>query len=125
MTHTLNILAKVAVLVVFLIINPVVIGSVYAGFVVFHFASKHIANKLDRTVSMFIAAISVSLLLPMVLQTPFSIWLRIAFAAILTWVFTPDDKDTVKTFIVDQKPVTEYSDEILEAEVISVTTIEH
>ena len=74
---------------------------------------------------MFVAAISVALLLPIVLETSANIFVSIAFAALLTWVFTPADKDMPKEPIIDQKPFTEASDEIIEAEVISVTTIEH
>lgn len=125
MTHTLKLLAKVVALVAILFVNPLVIGAVYAGFVVFHFASKRIVNKFDRLISMFVAAITVSLILPIVLECTFNIFASVAFAALLTWVFTPDDKDIPEEPIVDQSPITEPSDEIIEAEVISVTTIEH
>jgi len=125
MKHTLTILAKVVGLVAFLFVNPIIIGSVYAGFVVFHFASKHITDRFNRTVSMFVAAISVALLLPIVLETSSNIFVSIAFAAFLTWVFTPADKDIPEEPIVDQRPFTEASDEIIDVEVISVETIEH
>jgi len=118
-------LAKAILLVAFFLANPKIVGTVYAGYIVFHITSKSINNLFDRYVAMGIASLFVGLIAPLFFQHYPGVLFGIAFAAVLTWVFTPTDVIAQEESDVDSRPLTGGSDEIIDVEVISVETIEH
>lgn len=75
--------------------------------------------------AMGIASLFVGLIAPLFFQHYPGIVFGIAFAAVLTWVFTPTDVIAQEEPVIDSRAPTGGSDEIIDVEVISVETIEH
>jgi uncharacterized membrane protein YraQ (UPF0718 family) len=120
MLHTLNVLAKVIALVAIFLINPFIIGTVYAGFIVLHYASKSVRNNIDRFVAFFIASITVGYIVPLFFeQYPRQVFCWV-FAAVLTWVFLPIDKEADE---IEEDYIPTNFDDLIEAEVVSVETV--
>ena len=117
--------AKVILLVAFLLMSPAVVGSIYAGFIILHFASKYIRNTLDRYIAMAVASFFVAFIAPLFFAAHPGFAFCIAFAALLVWVFTPTDKDMPQQAIDDSRAFTEASEEIIDIDVISVETVYH
>ncbi len=109
----------------FFFVNPLIVGSVYLGMLVIGTAAKAIKNRHDRAICMVIASLFVAFIAPLFFVCPPGALFCIAFAGILAWVFMPHDKEPVQKPKCAQKPVCDLSeDDVIDVEVISVTTIE-
>lgn len=120
---TITIWAKVILLAAFFLMSPTVVGSIYAGYLILHFASKYIRNTFDRYIAMTVASLFVAIVAPMFFTVHPGFAICIAFAALLVWVFTPTDKDMPQQHIIDPRAFTDASDDVIEVEVISVENI--
>lgn len=123
--NTIMIWAKVILLVAFLLMSPIVVGSVYAGFIILHYAAKYIQNTLDRYVAMSVASLFAAFIAPMFFATHPGFAFCLAFAAFLVWVFTPFSKDMPEQANDDSRAFTEASEGIIDIDVISVKTVYH
>ena len=109
-------------LLVFFLINPLIVGSVYIGFLLLRAAAKSIRNKQDRFWALLIAALFIAFIAPMFFAVFPGALFCIAFAGLLTWVFYPHDKRHVQTAKCDQRPLRGAKEDIIDVEVISSQT---
>jgi predicted tellurium resistance membrane protein TerC len=109
---------QVIALVAFFFVNPLIVGSVYLALLVIRSSAKCISDTASRFICMSIACLAFAFIAPLFFVAFPGLLVCAIFAAVLIWAFAWSNKAQTP------KQPNKQEDDVIDVEVISVTTIE-
>ena len=114
---------QVLALVAFFLVNPLIVGSVYVALFIIRAAAKAIPDTVSRFIAMSIACLFIAFIAPLFFVAFPGIAVCALFAALLIWVFAWSNKPHHRAPAPTTEAQQDAQDDVIEAEVISITTI--
>ena len=114
---------QVLALVAFFFVNPLIVGSVYVALFIIRSAAKAISDTTTRFIAMSIACLFIAFIAPLFFVVFPGIAVCALFAALLIWVFAWSNKSHHRAPAPVTEPQQPQENDIIDVEVISVTTI--
>ena len=114
---------QVLALVAFFFVNPLIVGSVYLALLVIRSSAKCISDTASRFICMSIACLAFAFIAPLFFVAFPGIAVCALFAALLIWVFAWSGKSHHCAPTPTAEAQQDAQDDVIEAEVISITTI--
>ena len=114
---------QVIALAAFFFVNPLIVGSVYVALFVIRAAAKAIPDTASRFIAMSIACLFIAFIAPLFFVAFPGIAVCALFAALLIWVFAWSNKSHHHPISPATDTQQASEDDVIEAEVISITTI--
>ena len=114
---------QVLALVAFFFVNPLIVGSVYVALFLIRSAAKAIPDTVSRFICLSIACLFIAFIAPLFFVAFPGIAFCAVFALLLIWVFAWSNKSHHRASTPTAEPEQAQEDDVIDVEVISVTTI--